>query len=212
MTSVVEMQVPVESLRNEVERGFMYANSRANANTSKVLEIGAFSYALIELLLERGVITVEELDDRKRLIGERLLEKFSQKGMGVAITNEETDKYACAGTVTIDCENRRRLCRSACCRLRFALTLQDVEEGRVKWELGQPYMIRQGEDGFCHHIERDSGRCGVYHSRPLVCRSYDCSKDKRIWENFDEYVPSADLAKLFPDAEPKQELVNIQVA
>ncbi len=187
-------------LRAEFEKGLMYVHSRANANTSKVLEVAAFSYALIELLIERGVISVEELDERKRKLGEALLEKFNRKGMGVALLKEETDKYSYPGQVTIDCRERMPICRAACCRLRFALSVQDLEEGKVKWDLGQPYMIRHAPDGYCHHIDRTSGRCGVYENRPLVCRGYDCRNDKRIWEDFENRVPSAELERLFPPA------------
>src|SRR5919205_3632775 len=188
----------LEKLRNNVAAGLMYAHGRENANTSKVLEVASFSYALIELLMERGVISVEELDERKRQVGQRLTEKFAEKGMGVALTNDEQDKYAYEGSVEIDCESRMALCRGACCRLSFALTVQDLEEGRVKWDLGRPYMIRHDEDGYCHHVERTSKRCRVYENRPVVCRAYDCRKDKRIWEDFENRIVSPDLENLFP--------------
>ncbi len=76
-----------EDLRNDVAEGLMYSHSRENANTSKVLEVASFSYALIELLSERGLISIEELDQRKRKVGQRLVEKFAEKGMGVALTD-----------------------------------------------------------------------------------------------------------------------------
>jgi putative zinc- or iron-chelating protein len=192
----------LEDLRNDVAEGLMYSHSRENANTSKVLEVASFSYALIELLMERGLISVEELDERKRQVGQRLAEKFAEKGMGVALTDDEKDKYACEGAVQIDCENRLVLCRGACCRLRFALTVQDLEEGAVKWELGRPYMIRHDADGYCHHVERETKSCGIYDKRPIVCRSYDCRKDKRIWADFENRIVSPDLENLFPKPSP----------
>ena len=82
-----------EQLRDAIAEGLMYSHSRENANTSKVLEVASFSYALIELLNERGIISLEELDERKRKVGQRLVEKFAEKGMGVALTDEEKDKY-----------------------------------------------------------------------------------------------------------------------
>lgn len=188
----------LEDLRNDVAEGLMFSHCRENANTSKVLEVASFSYALIELLMERGLISVEELDERKKLVGQRLVEKFAEKGMGVALTDDEKDKYACEGAVQIDCENRIPLCRGACCRLSFALTVQDLEEGAVKWALGRPYMIRHEADGYCHHLERETKHCGIYEKRPIVCRSYDCRKDKRIWADFENRVVSPDLEKLFP--------------
>lgn len=187
---------PVEALREEVARGFLYAHSRANVNSSKLLEVSAFSYALVELLAERGVITVEELDERKAQVSKRLAEKFAERGMGVALTAEEKDADGSSPNAEIDCGSRLHLCHAACCRLRFALTVRDVEAGRVRWNLGQPYMIRQGEDGYCHHLDRAEHRCGIYEERPFVCRAYDCRKDERIWEDFENRVVSPELENL----------------
>jgi Fe-S-cluster containining protein len=188
---------PMEALRDEVVEGLLYAHSRANANTSKVLEVASFSYALIELLMERGLLSVEELDERKRIVGQRLVDKFLEKEMGVALTKEADDKYSYQSTISIDCENRLHLCWAACCRLRFALSAQDVEEGTVKWELGRPYIIRHDRDGYCHHLHRSGLNCGVYTQRPLVCRAYDCRSDKRIWADFENRIVSPELAGLF---------------
>ena len=197
--------VDLEDLRNDVAEGLMYSHSRENANTSKVLEVASFSYALIELLSERGIISIAELDERKRQVGARLVANFAEKGMGVALTDDEKDKYAFERTVEIDCENRLALCRGACCRLSFALTVQDLEEGSVKWELGRPYMIRRDPDGYCHHLERENKRCTIYHQRPIVCRGYDCRKDKRIWADFENRIVSDELEKLFPPPAPAGE-------
>ena len=194
---------PFEQLRDECAEGLLYMHSRANANTSKSLEVASFSYALIELLSERGIISLEELDERKKIVGERLVEKFVEKGMGVALTKDEPDKYSYQSDIEIDCENRAPLCRAACCRLRFALTIEDVEEGHVKWELGHPYMIRHAADGYCHHFERPTQRCGLYDCRPIVCRKYDCRQDKRIWLDFEKQVINPELDKLFQQAAPK---------
>ena len=205
MTMTVPERTDFEILRDEIADGLMYSHSRENANTSKVLEVASFSYALIELLMERGLISVEELDQRKREVGQRLVEKFAEKGMGVALTDDAQDKYAYDRPVQIDCENRLALCRGACCRLRFALTVQDLEEGTVKWELGRPYMIRHQENGYCHHLDTETKGCGIYESRPIVCRAYDCSKDKRIWADFDNRIISPDLENLFPKPSPEEQ-------
>ncbi len=52
-------------LRESVANGLLYTHSRLNANTRKTLESASFLYALVELLAEKGLITVEELDARK---------------------------------------------------------------------------------------------------------------------------------------------------
>ena len=59
-------------LRQEFAEGLLYTHSRLNANTSKTLESASFLYALVELLDEKGLISIEELDERKRAVGQRL--------------------------------------------------------------------------------------------------------------------------------------------
>ncbi len=46
--------------------GLLYTHTRINDNTKKTLEAASFLYALIELLHEKGLISIEELDERKR--------------------------------------------------------------------------------------------------------------------------------------------------
>jgi len=184
-------------LRDEVVGGLLYCHHRENTNTGKTLEVAAFAYGLIELLLEKGLITEEELNERKRQVAQRLVEKLEDDGTGVMLQQPEIDKYAFEGGAQIDCENRVKLCRAACCRLRFALSKQDLEEGVVQWELSRPYLIRRGSDGYCGHFERDSQSCTIYQQRPVPCRAYDCRGDKRIWADFEKKVVSPELEALF---------------
>jgi Fe-S-cluster containining protein len=99
--------------------------------------------------------------------------------------------------VEIDCANRLHLCKAACCRLRFALSHQDVEEGIVQWEFAHPYFIAQDKDGYCNHLDRSCMNCTIHENRPVPCRAYDCRNDSRIWANFDERIVSDELEKLF---------------
>ena len=59
----------VDKLRHEVAGGLRYAHTRANANTGKLLEVASFTYAAINLLAEKGLIEIAELDERKKEIG-----------------------------------------------------------------------------------------------------------------------------------------------
>lgn len=189
----------VDALRNDVRDGLLYGHHRANTNTSKTLEVTAFSYALIELLVERGLLTVEELDERKKQVGARLAEKFRDDGMGVVRQEPEVDKYAFEETVTIDCASRLPFCRAACCRLQFALSRQDVEERVVEWEFARPYLIKRKPNGACVHLDERTAGCSVYAQRPLPCRGYDCRQDDRIWTDFEQRIVSPKLASLFPE-------------
>lgn len=191
------MEIYDEKMRGEVADGLLYAHSRENSNTAKLLEVSSFAYAAIELLSERGLIDIEDLDRKKKEIANRLVEKFRQDGIGAAYQDPEHDKYNFEGSVEIDCRSRLHLCKAACCRLRFALSHQDVDEGVVQWDFGHPYFIAQGEDGYCRHLDRGCMGCSIHENRPVPCRGYDCRQDKRIWSDFEQHIVSPDLDKLF---------------
>ena len=191
------LSAQVEDLCANVSDGLRYTHHGANANTSKTLEVTAFAYALIELLIEKGLLTEEELNERKRQVMERLAEKFRNDGMGVVRMEPEYDKYTFDQPVTIDCASRIAHCRAACCRLQFALSRQDVEEGIVQWDFAHPYMIRQTKQGYCTHLADGACACSIYVHRPLACRAYDCRKDQRIWQDFDQMIINPDLAQRF---------------
>jgi hypothetical protein len=180
-------------LRQQVADGLFYTHARLSQNTNKMLESSAFLYGLIELLGEKGFIATEELDARKRIVGARLVEQWKAKGLGVMLQEMEEDKYTFQGEAKIDCENRTHLCKAACCRLRFALSRQDIEEATIKWDLGHPYMIAHGADGYCTHLDRGTCHCTVRERRPLPCRGYDCRQDKRIWLDFANQIINPNL-------------------
>jgi hypothetical protein len=50
----------------------------------------------------------------------------------------------------VNCEERLHICKAACCQLDFALSVEEVESGKVKWDLGRPYFIRQDATS-CHY-------------------------------------------------------------
>ena len=189
----------LESVRSELVAGLLYAHDRVNADSSKLLETTAFLYAAIELLAERGLISIAELDERKRTVMERLGRIFLKRGMGVVLLEPEADKYTYPDVAEVDCAARIHLCHAACCRLSFALSQQDVEEGILRWELGDPYMGRREADGYCHHLDRATLRCSVREHRPIPCRAYTCKQDRRIWKDFDGMEPQPDLAESFRD-------------
>jgi len=180
-------------LRQQVAEGLFYTHMRLSQGTNKTLEVSAFLYSLVELLNEKGLISIQELDERKNAVGERLAAQFKQNGLGVMLQDPEEDKYTFQGEARIDCENRVHLCHASCCRLRFALSKQDVYEGVVKWDLGHPYMIAHDKDGYCTHMERGTCHCTIRNQRPVPCRGYDCRNDKRIWLDFENKIVNPDI-------------------
>jgi putative zinc- or iron-chelating protein len=169
-------------------RGLIYSHNRANGNTAEVHQASATVHALVELLIERGVLDRTTLETRQQEAAERLRRQYLERGMAVAMQEFDVSKYAFQGGAEIDCENRIPLCKAACCRLPLALSKEDVQEGIVRWDLGQPYIIAQDKDGYCVHMDRQTCRCAVYVQRPIPCRGYDCRQDKRIWLDFEKRV------------------------
>ena len=178
---------------SDVARGFLDTHSRVAATTAKTLEASSFLYGLIEILQEKGVLSIEEVDARQKVVARRLEEQLRRNGVGVKLQDPEFEKYSFTGGVEIDCENRLPLCKAACCKLPFALSRQDIEEGIVRWDLGQPYVIAHGPDGYCEHLERSSCFCTIRENRPVPCRGYDCRGEKRIWLDFENRVVNPEI-------------------
>lgn len=178
-----------ESLRQKVADGLHSTHCRANGNTAKNLEMASFLYALIELLSENDLISIETLDKRKIEVFKRMKKRYENERMGVILQNPQPDKYTFDRAAQIDCENRVHLCKASCCRLPFALSEQDLEERVIRWNLAIPYMIEHDDDGYCVHMDRCKG-CTVYEQRPVPCRGYDCRNDKRIWQDFEKRIPN----------------------
>jgi hypothetical protein len=172
----------------DVLRGLLYAHDRANANTTLLHETSATLDAVVETLVAEGLLDRAALERRAGAAGERRERQFFERGMGVALQEFGGSKYAFAGATGIDCESRVELCGAACCKLPFALSREDVEEGVIRWDLGRPYVIAQQSDGRCVHMDGGTHRCGVYAQRPIPCRGYDCRHDERIWLDFDARV------------------------
>lgn len=87
------------------------------------------------------------------------------------------------------CDELLAICKARCCTFRFALSTTDLDEGVLRWDYGQPYLIRQrASDGYCVHNDPASHTCSVHAVRPRVCRVYDCREDKRVWTDFERRV------------------------
>lgn len=182
-----------EPTSRDLVRGLLYTHNRANANTAQVHQACAELHAVVELLIERGVIDRETLVARQKSASAQLKQHFFERGMAVAIQEFGTSKYEFSGSAEIDCKDRMPLCRASCCKLPFALSKQDVQEGIVRWDLGRPYMIAQEGDHYCAHFQGDKGQCGIYAQRPVPCRGYDCRNDQRIWLDFENRIINPEI-------------------
>lgn len=181
---------PMEGEEWQIARGIGHVNEQMNVLAQQVFIAATEAGAVSTLLHERGLITAEDLKAQRAVVAKRLEASFQEKKIGVRIDNRIPDKYAIPPETlpAIDCEARIPLCRAACCALRFPLGAQDLEEGVMRWDLGEPYINRIGPDARCVHQHRESFGCTIYEKRPAVCRMYDCRKDGRIWLDFENRV------------------------
>ena len=172
----------------DILRGLVYSHNRANANTTELHRTAVTLQAVVELLIERGVLDRAALEERRGAVSEGLRRRFLERGMAVAVQEFSQSKYQFQGGAKVDCASRLHVCKASCCKLPLALSKEDVEEGVLRWDLGRPYIIAHGPDGFCVHLDRAQRCCSIYAQRPIPCRGYDCSRDARIWLDFENKV------------------------
>jgi hypothetical protein len=169
-----------------------FGNFRLGEVTWRLVETAAYTFGLVELLVRKGIITPDEIQAVKDQAESKLHTDACESGLTVEL-GDSPDKYTLSDLPVIDCEARLPLCHAACCRLRFALTEQDIAERVVQWTLSEPYLNRQAADGYCVHCHSEQRTCGVYQQRPAVCRQFDCRLDRRIWLDFEQRIVNPDL-------------------
>lgn len=175
-------------LEQQAARGHRFLHHAVSTADRRLAEVESYLYGLANLLLARGLISPEELVEAVGQVTPAIAERaWEATGLHRITLREDPPDQPAA---PVDCAARLHLCRAACCRLRFALSAPEVESGKVKWDLGQPYFIRQREDGYCTHNDPASGRCTIYADRPGLCRRYSCADDKRIWKDFAQMIPN----------------------
>ena len=179
---------PLTEVEQVLERGFCAVHGQLSENFSTLFQIAATTTGVTNLLVEKGVISGEEVLMAVSQAGKHLAESFG-RSLQFQMYKGTEDKRTVQGQ-PIDCEARLPLCKAACCALEVEMSAQDVEEGRLRIELGQPYLLRRSDDGHCCHLDRATGGCGAYDDRPVVCRNFSCINDARIWHDFEARVPN----------------------
>jgi Fe-S-cluster containining protein len=145
----------------------------------------ASAHGVIHTLLKKGVVTSEEIAGATTKVRQELTERKELSGPGTMVRVDQAGSDS-KPPVKVDCQARLHVCHAACCKLQFALTVPELESGKIKWDLGRPYFIRHNSHGSCVHVDPASGACRIYADRPGVCRGYSCAGDTRIWKDFDK--------------------------
>ncbi len=195
----------LEKLERQVERSQLFTHTALGEGFARVGETAAFVHGLIDLLLAKGLVHEDELQVAIGNVRQQMAAQGELAGPGTAIRLGEAPETA-ASVVEVDCEARLHICQAVCCKLNFALTIAEVESSNIKWDLGRPYFIRHEVDGYCAHLNRAGGGCGIYANRPGVCRRYSCANDSRIWKDFDKMELNTEwiAANLPPEVEERR--------
>ena len=171
-------------LERQLEASGLFVHTVISAHAERINRIEAFVYGLADTLLETGQVAEDELRERAASAAQELRQNGETLSAGVVL---RVDGDPPPEPVKVDCAARLPVCKAVCCRLSFPLSADEIESGRVKWELGKPYFARKDAGGRCVHLDEHSG-CGVYEHRPQVCRRYTCANDERIWKDFDGMI------------------------
>jgi Fe-S-cluster containining protein len=176
---------PVERLERQVERGSLFTHTALSETADRLSEVEAMLYGLIDVVVQRGAVDASEIGAASAKVRAALDAAGETVSPGVAL-RVDPEIAATQAFVPVNCDERLPICKGICCKLSFALSQAEVEAGRVRWDLGQPYFIRHEADGRCTHQDRQCHRCGVYEDRPAVCKGYSCANDTRIWKDFEK--------------------------
>lgn len=173
----------VDRLDRQVERSGVRTQRLLNRSFERLSEVEAILLGLVDRLVAAEVVSEDELVAAAR----RVEAEAAARGEGLEhlVTLREDPPGEEPRVALVDCAARMPICHAVCCHLSVALSAEEVEGGRLRWDLGHPYRLRREADGRCTHQDRETGSCGVYEDRPRPCRTYSCATDERIWTDFE---------------------------
>ena len=177
-------------LDRQLERASLFTHASLDRVASRASGIESELHELVSLLRDKGVLSDGELRPAPIVEPPGLPQSEEPEASlppvrwpSFALRQELGPPKPAA---EVDCAARMHVCHAVCCKLSFALTAEEVDAGRVRFDVGFPYMIRHNADGYCTHNDRATGLCGVYNDRPGICRHYSCANDERIWSDFEK--------------------------
>ena len=159
-------ETDITRLERQVERSQLFTHTALGESFARVGETSAFVHGLIDVLLDKGVVTEDEVRSAVANVHQQLAAQGEFAGAGTLIRLEDTPEVE-ERTIEVDCQARLPVCQAVCCKLNFALTIREIESGAVKWDLGRPYHIRHEEDGYCTHLQHNGGGCRIYAIDPV---------------------------------------------
>jgi hypothetical protein len=198
----------LRELDEQARRGSLFAQAVASDQMARANQTEAAVYGLIDLLVEKGALTTEEVTAAIARTGAEMRDADRHATLDVIVREDGTGEGISADE--IDCAARLPFCRATCCALRWPLSLAEVESGLVLWDLGRPFLNRHAAHGYCHRFDADSHGCTIYAERPQPCRQYSCAGDERIWLDFENMVPNTEWIEGHYERGPVEMFLNSQ--
>lgn len=189
-------QAPLDEIEHQMVRSSLFTQASIDRLTVRLQEAETFVNELVDVLRAREVLQPEDLSEP---VPDATAEPPPDTP-GITVPGGQPGQFLGQGWPAVafrqdspglepgppvNCAERLHVCHAVCCRLNFALTLEEVDAGKVKWDLGYPFLLRHAPGGMCVHNEQGTLACTVYHDRPGVCRRYSCVNDTRIWKDFE---------------------------
>lgn len=202
-----QAEARLTQLERQLERGYTFSHSVVGESMMKTSELQVLLHGLLDTLIAKGLVSESELLAAMHRVREELVARDEMNWQRAMVRNDGEASPA-TGRV-VNCQERLHICKSACCKLDFALNIPELEASEIKWDLGRPYFIRHDSNGYCTHLDCASGRCGVYENRPGVCRGYSCDRDERIWKNFDQMELNQEWIEANLSATSEPHLINV---
>lgn len=172
----------LDKVERQIIRGNLFNHTIISEHVDRISEIEGFLYGMIDVLLKKGITVPEELKQAVEDVKKDMMANHDHARTGIALRVDGKEQIE---SPAINCNERIHICKGVCCSLRFALNAEEIEKGKIKWDLGIPYYIRHEKNGCCTH-KNEGGGCSVYNDRPKVCVEYTCEHDDRIWTDFEK--------------------------
>ncbi|CAN5715650.1 hypothetical protein BH11MYX2_BH11MYX2_26890 [soil metagenome] len=171
----------------ELEEGLRHLHRMEMQTKLRLDDVEAKLEAAAKLLHRAQIIHERSLE--AEISQQRMRLNQERRGDATVVLGPDVDKYE-VETSKVNCAERMHLCKARCCRLAVALDFKDVEDG-LRWEYSRPYEIKRDKtSGYCVYSEEKTHRCHCYDQRPAICRTYDCSTDARVWDDFEKMIPA----------------------
>lgn len=179
----------------DADRGLRAALLAIEELRDDLYQLAARVIAIEEELIRR--VPVEECAKVEAALAARVPEIVKQiraadiGATGRTVMGSPVDKYTVPPLPDggPPCLELLPICEARCCALDVAITSQDLDEGVLRWDRGQPFLLQQEADHLCTHLSRSGAGCTCYEHRPAVCREYDCRADRRIWVDYEKRIP-----------------------